>query len=85
MDEVRLAEPGNSLPKEEVSVVRDTVFTITKDGVYFFLLTIESKNDFNATVHIEMKGRDGGFLSAVDWPLLPVIKRQMFILLFQLN
>lgn len=30
-----------------------------------------AKSDFNASVHIEMRGIYG-FLSAVDYPLLPV-------------
>lgn len=51
----------------------DPVFTISKDGVYMFTLQIQSvnqKEDFIASVHIEMKGTYG-FLSAVDYPLLP--------------
>lgn len=63
------------------------MFTITRDGVYYFILTIESKNDkndFNASVHIEMKGTYG-FLSAVDWPLLPVFCIQLSFRFFFRN
>lgn len=51
----------------------DPVFTVTKDGIYMFTLEILSlgdKSDFNATVHIEIRGTYG-FLSAADFPLLP--------------
>lgn len=49
------------------------MFTITKDGIYEFVLTIEPvKNvDFAAPVHIELPGPQG-YLSAIEWPLLPV-------------
>ncbi|EDS43048.1 conserved hypothetical protein [Culex quinquefasciatus] len=47
-----------------------SIFTIPKDGLYIFILRIESKEDYQANVHVEMKGPNG-FLSAVDWPLLP--------------
>ncbi|XP_055320344.1 transmembrane protein 87A [Sitodiplosis mosellana] len=48
------------------------VYTIQADGVYLFALIIRatSNKDYNASVHIEMRGTYG-FLSAVDWPLLP--------------
>ncbi|GAB0095414.1 transmembrane protein 87A [Sergentomyia squamirostris] len=48
----------------------DPVFTITKDGVYFFTLQTDSRQEYNASVHVEIKGPHG-FLSAFDWPLLP--------------
>lgn len=48
----------------------DPVFQITKDGIYLFTLQINSSTDFNATVHIEIRGTYG-FLSAADYPLLP--------------
>lgn len=39
------------------------------------MFTLQIRSDtgssFNATVHIELKG-SYGFLSAADWPLLPV-------------
>lgn len=43
------------------------------DGVYLLVLrivTVEEKNLFDATVDIEMRG-EKGYLSAVEWPLLP--------------
>lgn len=49
------------------------VYTIKADGVYLFAVIIKSDlrdADYNASVHIEMRGTYG-FLSAVDWPLLP--------------
>lgn len=47
------------------------VYTIQKDGVYLFALIIKSNaKEYNASVHIEMRGTYG-YLSAVDWPLLP--------------
>lgn len=48
------------------------VYTIQADGVYLFALVIQAapNKDYNASVHIEMRGTYG-FLSAVDWPLLP--------------
>lgn len=48
------------------------IYTIQADGVYLFALIIRAANnkDYNASVHIEMRGTYG-FLSAVDYPLLP--------------
>lgn len=47
------------------------VYTIQADGVYLFALIIGSttSKDYEASVHIEMRGTYG-FLSAVDYPLL---------------
>lgn len=50
-----------------------------------FYLQIQSTSydqDFNASVHIEMKGTYG-FLSAVDYPLLPV--SYLLILFIRIN
>jgi hypothetical protein len=53
----------------------NSIFTITKDGVYVFGLRIESiappNTDYNASVHLEIKSLYG-YLSAADYPLLPV-------------
>lgn len=62
------------------------VFTITKDGVYMFTLQIKvdptgTADDFNASVHIEMRGTYG-FLSAADWPLLPFYGAMCIIYVF---
>ncbi|ETN63123.1 transmembrane protein 87A [Anopheles darlingi] len=61
------------------------VFTVTKDGLYIFMIRIEpagkeparttegdqdSLDDYIANVHVEIR-RPSGYLSAVDWPLLP--------------
>lgn len=45
---------------------------VTKDGFYMLSLQISSNTPFTSDVHIEMKGKQG-YLSAADWPLLPVI------------
>lgn len=47
------------------------VYTITKDGLYSFQLSTTSRDEFTAHVHIEMLDPNG-YLSAIDWPLLPV-------------
>ena len=51
-------------------------YTISKEGVYLFVMKVLPKSDvhnqkFKAKVSIEMKS-DVGYLSVVDWPLLPV-------------
>ena len=51
-------------------------YTISKEGVYLFVMKILPKSNvvnpkFAAKVSIEMKS-DAGYLSVVDWPLLPV-------------
>lgn len=53
-------------------------YVVTKEGVYLFVVQIKIasgpkiKQNFTAQVLIDMKS-DYGYLSAVDWPLLPVI------------
>ncbi|KAG8229503.1 hypothetical protein J437_LFUL004909 [Ladona fulva] len=47
------------------------VYTITNDGVYLLVVRIgAASTNFNASVHVEMLGTYG-YLSAMDWPLLP--------------
>ncbi|XP_058120693.1 transmembrane protein 87A [Anopheles ziemanni] len=60
------------------------VFTVSKDGLYIFTILIEPADkeavratedldalgDYTASVHLQIK-RPSGYLSAVDWPLLP--------------
>uniref|UniRef100_A0A182W9N4 GOST seven transmembrane domain-containing protein n=1 Tax=Anopheles minimus TaxID=112268 RepID=A0A182W9N4_9DIPT len=60
------------------------VFTVSKDGLYIFILRIEPGEkdgmrpngeldmfgEYTASVHVEIR-RQSGYLSAVDWPLLP--------------
>lgn len=58
----------------ECAVLQDIgqyVYEVDGDGLYLLILEIKSSAEFNATVDIEMLGRNG-YLSAVDWPLLPV-------------
>lgn len=42
-----------------------------KDGIYLFKTTIQSNQNINVFVHIEMIS-PYGYLSAAIWPLLPV-------------
>lgn len=78
------AKRGSDLGAEETNPVilnrkmnkigtNNPVYTIQADGVYLFALIIGSSGNnknYEASVHIEMRGTYG-FLSAVDWPLLP--------------
>lgn len=62
-------------PKNPGGTLRGTKLAVVDmDGVYLFILKIRSqsptKEVFNVTVDVSMKG-DYGYLSAVDWPLLP--------------
>ncbi|XP_055547052.1 transmembrane protein 87A isoform X2 [Wyeomyia smithii] len=83
LPELKLKEPSvkskepveqadiNGKSRRETGVTEPKpIFTITKDGLYIFILRIESDVKFQARVHVEMKS-DRGYLSAVDWPLLP--------------
>jgi hypothetical protein len=45
--------------------------TVDADDVYLLQLVLDTKIDFNANVSIQMRGTYG-YLSAADWPLLPV-------------
>ena len=49
-----------------------------KDCVYLFILDVQLKDpaeaDFTVQATISMQGPQG-FLSAIDWPLLPVSER----------
>jgi hypothetical protein len=47
------------------------VVTIPNDGVYFLFVTLSNTKGETFIVHIEMQGIHG-YLSAADWPLLPV-------------
>lgn len=64
-------------PKSDAALLpggrSNPVFEITWDGLYIFMLSIEQpeQKDFKASVHVEIKA-PYGYLSAVDWPLLPV-------------
>jgi hypothetical protein len=48
------------------------IITVPKDGIYFLFVTVRSDKNEKFVVHIEMQSRHG-YLSAADWPLLPVI------------
>ncbi|XP_058826390.1 transmembrane protein 87A [Topomyia yanbarensis] len=80
LPELKLKEPSakSKLPVEQKSKSRretgqnepQSIFTITKDGLYIFILRVDSEEEFIANVHVEIKS-SSGYLSAVDWPLLP--------------
>ncbi|XP_053694219.1 transmembrane protein 87A isoform X2 [Sabethes cyaneus] len=64
-------ESKSGKSRRETGIIQPKpIFTITKDGLYIFILKIDSFEKFVANVHVEMKS-DRGYLSAVDWPLLP--------------
>ncbi|XP_055917895.1 transmembrane protein 87A [Eupeodes corollae] len=72
-DKTTVATVKKNKQQQQIGAKADNpVFTITKDGIYEFVLTIEPvKNvDFAAPVHIELPGPQG-YLSAIEWPLLP--------------
>ncbi|XP_019561310.3 transmembrane protein 87A isoform X1 [Aedes albopictus] len=74
LPELKLKEPGQKMisksRRETGKNEPQSIFTITKDGLYIFILRIDSQDSFVANVHVEMKSEQG-YLSAVDWPLLP--------------
>lgn len=56
----------------------NAVFTIPKDGFYYLIFIIKPESqlpnsNFTAEIQIQMKS-DYGFLSAADYPFLPVNK-----------
>lgn len=63
----------NNSPSKGGMQTNRPVYTIQWDGVYLFVLIIQADNEaanYSASVHIRMRG-SYGYLSAVDWPLLP--------------
>ncbi|XP_035774895.1 transmembrane protein 87A-like [Anopheles albimanus] len=87
--EMKFAAPKTPAPSRRslgpVNGEQQPVFTVTKDGLYIFMIRIEpagkeparttegdldSLDDYIANVHVEIR-RPSGYLSAVDWPLLP--------------
>lgn len=69
-------EDDEKADRKTLAVNEHPVFQITKDGLYNFMLSVytpqkQEPKEFQATVHIEIRAPNG-FLSAVDWPLLPV-------------
>lgn len=73
LPELKLKEPAETISKQRREAGKNepqSIFTVTKEGLYIFILKIFHEGDFVANVHVEMKG-DHGYLSAVDWPLLP--------------
>ena len=45
-------------------------YTVTHDGNYLFVIHIGANANFDAIVEVDMQGPQG-YLSVVDWPLLP--------------
>lgn len=45
-------------------------YVIQKEGIFIITIKVESESNFSATVELEVFGHYG-YLSAVDWPLLP--------------
>ncbi|XP_055641214.1 transmembrane protein 87A [Toxorhynchites rutilus septentrionalis] len=73
LPELKLKEPESKIVKSRREAGQSepqSILTITKDGLYIFILRIEGDEGYIANVHVEMKGPHG-YLSAVDWPLLP--------------
>ena len=56
-------------------------YVVAKEGVYLLIVTIKQKDfvtlkgnqAYTAQMMIEMKS-ESGYLSVIDWPLLPVLK-----------
>lgn len=71
-EHLQAEEPNPFISNRKMNIVgsNNPVYTIQADGVYLFALFIKSDKNYNASVHIEMRATYG-FLSAVDWPLLP--------------
>lgn len=55
-------------------------YVVAKEGVYLFIVQIRGGpsqvTNYTAVVTIDMKS-DYGYLSAVDWPLLPVCRLEL--------
>lgn len=64
------SESNKKFMKHPKGDIGQYVYEVDGDGLYLLILEIKSSAEFNATVDIEMLGRNG-YLSAVDWPLLP--------------
>ncbi|XP_066257214.1 transmembrane protein 87A [Euwallacea similis] len=68
-DHIFLRE-GQILGKASTETIHP-LHEFTRDGVYVLGLTVQTENkDYEIGVHIEIHS-DYGYLSAVDWPLLP--------------
>ncbi|CAG0890680.1 unnamed protein product [Darwinula stevensoni] len=66
----------------DISSIQKTEHPVAKmphDGIYLLIISLESdSSEFNAVVHVEMR-TPYGFLSAVDWPLLPFFGVMCFV------
>lgn len=62
---------------KQATSVEQPQYVIPKEGVYLFVITIKPKSplggnhSYTAQILIDMKS-DFGYLSVIDWPLLPV-------------
>ena len=74
-------------PKKSNVDAVDLISSVWKDGVYLFVIQLSCKStaksdcQFNADVTIKMRG-DYGWLSAIEWPLLPFYGIMCIIYLF---
>ena len=81
-----LLKPPLFKPIQTLRVQRATsseqqpAYVVAKEGVYLLIVTIRQKDvilkgnqAYTAQVMIEMKS-ESGYLSVIDWPLLPVLK-----------
>ncbi|KAF6215564.1 hypothetical protein GE061_010320 [Apolygus lucorum] len=59
--------------KSPISGAKRSVYTIEEDGFYKVVVSVseQKKQNFNLQLKIELRSKDGGYLSAADWPLLP--------------
>ncbi|CAB3367281.1 Hypothetical predicted protein [Cloeon dipterum] len=59
------------LDKLDNSKVKDNpIVTMPRDGIYVLIVSVQSNDNSKIIVHIDMQSKHG-YLSAVDWPLLP--------------
>ena len=62
---------ASKMRRELLSSNGRELLEIKSDGLYIFQYEIQADKDFTANIVIEVR-RNSGYLSAVDWPLLPV-------------
>ncbi|CAD7000058.1 transmembrane protein 87A isoform X2 [Ceratitis capitata] len=65
----------NTTRRHPTAPIEKNIITIGRDGIYELTLKIEATKgsesvDFTAHVQVDIVGPDGGYLSAIDYPLL---------------
>ncbi|CAD5116230.1 DgyrCDS5142 [Dimorphilus gyrociliatus] len=64
-------EAKTAAPEPTPTTSSDRIYKAWKDGIYIFIVRVESLDDsITANVVLSMKGKHG-YLSAIDWPFLP--------------